>query len=58
MRNFYKNTIPGGDSFKNYMQSKPEYLKNTLLTTKKAQVGSGLIAGGIGTTAHLRSLQK
>ena len=58
MRNFYKNTIPGGNSFKNYMQSKPEYLKNTLLTTKKAQVGSGLIVGGIGTTAHLRSLQK
>ena len=44
---------------KNFNQpSKPVFLKQTLLKTKKAQQGSALIVGGIGTTAHLKGLQK
>nr|BAR16514.1 hypothetical protein [uncultured Mediterranean phage uvMED] len=38
--------------------SKPVFLKQTLLKTTKAQQGSALIVGGIGTTAHLKGLQK
>lgn len=38
--------------------SKPEFLKQTLLKTTKVQQGSALIVGGIGTTAHLKGLQK
>ena len=55
---YYKSHLPGGKYFKHHMETRPEYFKNTLLTTKKAQQGSGLIVGGIGTTAHLKGLQK
>jgi len=53
-RDFYK-TIKSKNF---YMEPKPQFLKQTLLNTTKAQQGSGLIVGGIGATAHLKGLQK